>query len=73
MIVTDLTNGAVSMVSGLIMAENVAPDATAIVEKFGITGAFGLLLWWMLTQLSKKIDENTAAIKEMAQAIREKE
>lgn len=70
---TTLTNFSLSMLSAFVIAQSAVPetpDITAIVERFGITGAFGVLLWWMLTQLSRKIDANTEAIKQLTETLR---
>ena len=65
-----MTNLLLAVTSGAVIAQE-SPIPLDPVEKYGTMGAFGLLLWWLMQTLSKKVDENTQSIKELAHEIRE--
>lgn len=53
-----------SLMSGLAIAQEVIPDATQAVEKYGVMGAFGLMLYFLLNGFAKRMDAIEQAIKE---------
>ena len=68
MILSSLSNAAVSLASASLIAQEAIPDPAQLVERYGFAGALGLLLWWVLQRLSKQLDENTRAIAEASVA-----
>ena len=65
-----LTIGAISLSSGIVIAQQDFPGVDAVLDKAGVAGIAIAVVWWMLTSFSKRLDKLTDAIERLTDSER---
>ena len=64
--IEQLTVGGIALASGAVLAQEVAPGAE-ILDKVGVAGIAVMVVYWMLTTFSRRLDKLTESIDRLAE------